>query len=1815
MDPIGFDIREELGKGPTLRLCRAQGRNGQAVLIKTASRGADGNMAAVRLRREFDICRHVQIQGIIRPIDLVEYANQTILVFEDRGCQSLEHVLRNAPLELEISLKIARNLASILAGLHRSGYIHRDIQPSNILVTRETAAIEIHGLGVATQVPRSVQGIQDTAIFEAPPSYMSPELSGRTNRLVDYRTDFYSLGVILFEMVTGRLPFEVDDPLEMMHNLIAKHSPLASDVIPTIPSTVADIIQKLMAKSAEDRYQGGRGLCHDLDRCLVELETTGSIAPFQLGDDDPPALFELSQRLYGREQELATLLHSFEDSAKGALQVVMVTGYPGVGKTSLVQELRREIFARGGRFVSGKYDALERGTPYNGILEALRDLWRRLLADEPERLDLYRQKIKEALGQNVGVIVNIAPELKAIVGETLEAPDLAPTELKNRFHMCFQQTLKILATADHPLVLFLDDLQWADPSSLELIEATLEKGLGNFMFLGAYREIKGGDRHPLMQTLSRMEDKSISVETVSLGALNQLDIRRLVADTLRIDTEQATPLADLVFQKTAGNAFFSKAFITTLHEEGFLNLENRSNGNWDLQRISGLESTENVVDLATRKIAQIPDRIRTTVAMAAALGHPLDIVNLAAVCETSVENVESDLIEACRERIFIKHEQYYQFEHDRLQEGAYALIPVTSRAETHLRIGRLLARQRHSGRIFEAIDHYNRALNLITEPEERDETARMNLVAGRTAKAAAAFPAAYHYFSNGLSLIYPDSWSTMYDLALALHTEAAEAASLIADFQEADRLICLVLSNAHNVLDKIPAYETQIAIAHASLRETDAFRITFDVLKLLGIEITDHPYPEEVNIAVIAARQAVETAMIGPPKMELADSKSTAAMRLLTRAAIAAGIVNHPLYLTIANQLINIAIRNGQSPEAPVAYIMTGGILCYVLDDYETGYRVGERGMELLTHSDSPRWQAFCHFLFTIDINCWRQHFDVLADSFAKTHRMGLESGDFMTASMSAYFCCESYLYAGKELSQLESLISDYYEESSRTGVRRVASGLLRLKQMAISLMQGEKSSYNLHSISDLADKVNDDAWQAWHVSADQSVREVTTCHDMMLLCLFRQSTQALQVALKAHELPPGGVTGFLPSEFYICLILMEACRKASDAEKEQYLPILALRQERARIKARICPINYQHKWDLIQAMQLRLNREYIQAMEYFDRAIEGARLNRYVHEEALANELAAEFYLDFGRERIAAIYFQQAAGAYGRWGAWGKVDQLHERYGRYLSQGSKSGLPTVVPNKKTMETSSEELDIASIERAAAALTQELDLPILLENLMNVLLQNAGAQRGFLLRDEGGHIIVEASGSAELDGVQVLQKIPIEQCEHLSRSIIRYVSRSHETIVTGDATQDQRFSGTPYVTREHPKSILCTPVIHRGKPVAILYLENNLIRDAFNGERLTAIQLISSQAAVALENTRLHDGLKQEVLTRRHAEDELRQALKEVARLKDRLHAENVYLREEILGAHGFEEIVGKSDILKRVLNTVAQVAATDATVLILGETGTGKELVARAIHSRSLRKERTLVRINCATLPATLIESELFGHEKGAFTGALARKMGRFELADGGTIFLDEIGELPLELQAKLLRVLQEGEFERVGSAVTQKVSVRVIAATNRDLKREAEEGKFRRDLYYRLSVFPIELPPLRSRSNDIPLLAWYFISKKQAELGKTISKIPKDVMETLVTYQWPGNIRELENVIERAVILSHGPALTLHDSLGGGQTFSSHNTAVTDLDEIERRHILQVLEQCSWKVKGTGNAADKLGLNPSTLSFRMRKLGIARP
>jgi transcriptional regulator with GAF, ATPase, and Fis domain len=377
-------------------------------------------------------------------------------------------------------------------------------------------------------------------------------------------------------------------------------------------------------------------------------------------------------------------------------------------------------------------------------------------------------------------------------------------------------------------------------------------------------------------------------------------------------------------------------------------------------------------------------------------------------------------------------------------------------------------------------------------------------------------------------------------------------------------------------------------------------------------------------------------------------------------------------------------------------------------------------------------------------------------------------------------------------------------------------------------------------------------------------------------------------------------------------------------------------------------------------------------------------------------------------------------------------------------------------------------------------------------------------------------------------------------------------------------------------------------------------------------------QLEQTVADRTRELTSANLQLTQEIEERKKAEESLQSAFAENRQLKEKLQAENIYLQQEVDREFNFGEIIGQSNALSNVFLKVEQVAPMNATVLLLGETGTGKGVVAHAIHSRSSRKGRPLITVNCATLPASLVESELFGRERGAFTGSDARQIGRFELADGGTIFLDEIGEMPLELQCKLLRVIQDGEFERLGSPRTIKTDVRIIAATNRNLEEEIHNGKFREDLYYRLNVFPITLPALRQRREDIPLLVNHFVAKFNIKNSRRIETITKETLTALQEYHWPGNVRELESVIERAVIISQGSSLQVLDRFDSfrktGEMLVQDIKDVKDLSGLEHDLILQVLQKVGWRIEGKKGAAVILGLNPSTLRFRMRKYGIAR-
>ena len=989
--------------------------------------------------------------------------------------------------------------------------------------------------------------------------------------------------------------------------------------------------------------------------------------------------------------------------------------------------------------------------------------------------------------------------------------------------------------------------------------------------------------------------------------------------------------------------------------------------------------------------------------------------------------------------------------------------------------------------------------------------------------------------------------------------------------------------NARSLLDAVPAFETRIYMLYARREEGTALRLALEVLGRFGVEIPFQPEAEDLKAALPGAEAAVEgmlaevarSGVEGLPVMR--DPERLAVSRLLARTAPMAGWHRIRLFRLMACRLAELSAAHGVSPASAFGCALMAEVRCGELEDVEGGRRVGELGLALARHLGAGAQEAYCKVLYELAVGARSVHPAVLRERFDDLFRRNRESGDLLAAGACGVQHTLAGLLAGNELPEVEAAAREYHGRIHGFSHLMMAHAIEGVARLAGAL-RGQGTVDRAVAMDGVAP------------GAVESVRDRLVGPEMMARFLLRQRRKALRAARLA--LPPG-VLAIFPFDFYRCLIFLDG-----GAEEGGALDACLARLER---QALVAPEVYRHKLDLVKAYAERVAGRIDRALALCEEAIESARENQFPHEEAMARELAAELCQELGRERVAAAYRRAAVTAYRRWGAGAKVDQLFEEYPDLAA----------APDDPASPNRGASLDVTSLERAQSALQSELDLGRLLRRLMALLLQNAGARRGFLLRgarlrgagprDAGQDIVIDASG---VDGeVHLPEGLTLDACEEIAAAVVRYVARTRETVVLGEASRDPRFASDPYVERARPRSILCFPLPHRGETVEIAYLENDRSPDVFSPERATSARLLASHAAAALENARLYAGLKQEVETRRRAEAEL-------AAFKDRLEAENVYLQEEIR-SH-FEEIVGDSDAMRKVLYKVEQVAATGATVLILGETGTGKELIARALHRLSPRRERPLVKVNCAALPTTLIESELFGHEKGAFTGALSRKAGRFELADTGTLFLDEIGDLPLELQAKLLRVLQEGEFERLGGAKTLHVDVRIIAATNRDLEQAMAEGTFRSDLYYRLTVFPIELPPLKDRRGDVPLLMHYFVDRKQAELGRKVDKIPQEVMDRLAAYGWPGNVRELENVVERALILSPGDTLLLEESFGAGREAPA---SPERLEDLERGHIRSVLEACGWKVKGKGNAAERLGLTPPTLRNRMKKFGIVRP
>jgi PAS domain S-box-containing protein len=1485
-----------------------------AVIAKVLKQDYPSPQELTRYRQEYEITRFLNIEGVVKAYSQQDYQRTLVILLEDFGGESLECWMRQqsnfSPMPLPTFLRLAIAITDTLGKIHAAHVIHKDINPGNIVFNPRTGVVKIIDFGIATRFSRTNPTFKSLHLLEGTPAYLSPEQTGRMNRMLDYRTDFYSLGVTFYELLTGQLPFPTSDLLELVHCHIARPPTPPHELNSTIPQPVSNLILKLMAKNAEDRYQSAWGIKADLDRCAQQLAETGQITAVSLGLQDVSEQFRIPQKLYGREAEIEALWMAFDrvtgnwESGAGnrekhptpytphptpsCSEMMLVSGYSGIGKTALVQELHKPITAKHGYFISGKFDQFRRNIPYSAIVDALQKLVQQLLAEPNEQVEVWRSRLLSALGSNGQIIVDVIPEVEFIIGKQPPVPEVGATEAQNRFNLTFQRFVRAFCAKEHPLVIFLDDLQWIDSATLKLIELILlDEQTQSLFLIGAYRDHEVSPTHSLILMLENLRKQGAALQAITLTPLTLEPLTQLVAETLHHNSDTVRSLAQVVLRKTEGNPFFVGEFLKLLYDENLLTFDppqsplgkggSKGGWQWNLAEIEAQDITDNVVELLLRQLQKLPEATQQVLSIAACVGSEFDLETLAMVCEKSPKAIFQDLLEVIQagliqplsdldEDLLV---QEYKFLHDRVQQAAYALIDESQKQVVHLQIGRNLLEktspEQRSDRLFEIIDHLNQGLGLVTARSEQTETARLNLLAGQKAKAATAYEAAFKYFTTGLKLLNSESWQSEYDLTLALYSEAAEVAYLQGCFDEMEQLVEVVLDHAKTVVDKVQVYDSRIQgyLSQGNLQE--ALKTGSEALKLLGIDLIENSSQADIqreleSTAALLAEREIED-LINLPKMTAPEL--LAAMYILANIMGAAYTVSSELMMLIACKMVNLSINYGNATWSPQSYAAYGFVLCGVVQDIELGYKFGQLALSLVEQLDTKKGKAKALQIFSENVMQWKVHLRKVIPFLVDTYQNGVETGDFEFAGYALYnACCRSF-FVGEELSQLEQKTATYSKASGQIRRENPSTWIAIVWQTILNLLDRSENP------SRLVGRVCNEEQALPHALAvkDGIAIQMLYLHKVVLCYLFEKYYQAVQTAILARKhFEEVSAIKFLPIFcFYHSLALLSLFLEASNPEKTAWLSCVSSNQEKMQKWASHAPMNYLHKFYLVEAEKARVSGQFLEAEEFYERAIAGAAENEFIQEEALTYELAAKHYLARGRSKIAQTYMKEAHYCYDRWGAIAKVKDLETRYPQFFSQSSRAASTSIPITAETIiNPLHTAFDLAAVMKASQAISREIELKQLLRSLMQILIENAGAQTGYLILENSGEWSIAAACELNADekacATQVLQSMPI--ADQLPESIIQYVIRTLEPVALNDATREGAFINEPYIQQNQPQSIFCLPLLNQAKLVGVLYLENRLATGVFTPERSQVLQLLSTQAAIAIENANLYSELQ-----------------------------------------------------------------------------------------------------------------------------------------------------------------------------------------------------------------------------------------------------------------------------------------------------------------------------------------------------------------
>ena len=1416
-----------------------------------------------RLEHEYSVARELLSASADRPLALTEHQGRTALVLEDPGGEPLDGLL-GPPMELGLFLRLAVGLASALREVHAQGIIHKDIKPANLLADTATGGVWLTGFGIASRLRRQRQAPEPPEVIAGSLPYMAPEQTGRMNRSIDSRSDLYAAGVTLYEMLTGGLPFTASDPTEWVHCHIARRPVPPAERRKEVPGPVSAIIVKLLAKTPEDRYQTAAGLERDLRRCLAAWEEHRRVDHFPIAQDDTPDRLLVPEKLYGRSREIDTLLTAFDRMVtSGRPELVLVSGYSGIGKSSVVNELHKALVPPRGLFASGKFDQYKRDIPYATLAQAFRELIQLLLGKSEAELARWRNALREALEPNGRLMVNLVPELELIIGEQPPVPELPPQDAQRRFQFVFRRLLGVFARPEHPLVLFLDDLQWLDAATLDLVEDLMTRSqLQHLMLIGAYRDNEVTAAHPLVRKLEAIRNAGAPVQEVRLAPLAREDVGQLVADALRCEPARAAPLAELVHEKTAGNPFFVIQFLSALADGGLLAFDHQvGRWSWDLQRIHAKGYTANVADLMVGKLTRLPARTQEALQHLACLGNSADLTTLALERGTSEEQVHADLWEAVRLELIERLDGAYRFVHDRVREAAYSLIPEPSRADAHLRIGRLLAAhtppEKREEVIFEIVNQLNRGVALITSRDEREQLAELNLIAGKRAKASNAYASALKYLIAGAALL-DDSWDRRHELVFPMEFHRAECEFLTGEWAAAEQRLTTLASHAADMVELATVACLRMDLYWALAQSASAVDVCLDYLRRLGHECSPRPTEEEVRreydrICSCVGSRAIED-LIELPLMS--DPVSLATLDVLTKAIIPAWFTDTNLGSWVLCRAVNLSLERGHSDGSCIAYEHLGMIAGPLFGDYKVGSEFGRLGYELVEKRGLRRFQPRTYMFFGNVILPWTAHVRAGRDLVRRAFDAACRIGDLSCAVGSGQYLITNLLAGGDPLAEVEREAVNALEFATKARFG-LSADHIAMQLGLIRTLRGSTPKFGCF---------DDDRFDEARVEQKLASNPVFKVSEFWYWTRKTQARflagdyrSAVDAASRAHRLV-GMSPSFLEtaeSHFYGALSRAASSDSASPGEKQQHLEALTTHHRQLEIWAELCPENFENRAALVGAEVARIEGRVLDAERLYEKAIRSAHINGFIHNEAVACEVAARFYAARGFDRIADVYLRDARYGYLRWGADGKVRQLDEKY-PHLREREPAPVPT-----STIGAPVENLELATVLKVSQAVSGEIVLEKLIDTLLRTAIEHAGAERGLLILARGGDLSIEAEANTNGHTVAVhLREAPVAGSE-LPESVVHYAARAQESVILDDASAPSPFSGDAYIRERRARSVLCLPLVKQGRLVALLYLENSLAPNVFTPARTAVLKLLASQAAMALENSRLYRELEE----------------------------------------------------------------------------------------------------------------------------------------------------------------------------------------------------------------------------------------------------------------------------------------------------------------------------------------------------------------